>query len=163
MTLWRQGARNFALRTWEHSILWTCVLWRSMELDYACADRQLRHLSLPAIIYPHTSDHLTPYPINIPESPFLGRQIWECFSYLLTWLPCDWILSLCKLAASVIGIIMRRIKLTWFSNNNKSRLCAYKSTAKSQKNTNESFSVDGFLPKNQHELGKNCHMHLTLN
>lgn len=49
--------------------------------------------------------------------PFSGRPIWDWFSHLLTWPPCDSILSLCKCGLSMIGLIVQWAKWTWVSHS----------------------------------------------
>ena len=85
-----------------------------MDSDYACADGQLPHLQSPLSTLQTT---LPPYPINIPESPFLRRQF-ETRSPISS-LGCPMIKPslYCNLIISVFGFLGNGQKWTWFSNN----------------------------------------------
>lgn len=54
------------------------------------------------------------HPINIPSPSPLRKQVWDLFSCLLAWLPCDKTLFASNLGVSAIWYAVHQARQTWF-------------------------------------------------
>lgn len=101
------------------AILWTCVLWRSMESDYACVQtiNSLTSPHLPSSI----SRFQTTFPLThkYPWVSIFGEADLKLMLSLLH-MAVLWLNSLCcNLVVSVFGFPGNRQKWTWCSNSKR--------------------------------------------